>query len=202
MAQQVLKLAAAAALEADVALLADSDVCLVRPVDADTFRRPGGRDHFNALPGAVDEAMPRHLLWHQVARRLLGLPPARPPLPDYVSALSVWQPAVVRALLARVESVTGRRWADAVGGCVHFSEFILYGVFVEEVLGRDGVAVSDDPLCHSYWLEDAPLDAAAAADFVAAAAATDVAVMISARSGTDTAVRRAVLSPGRSAPPG
>lgn len=192
-AQQILKLAAASTLDSDLVLLADSDVCLIRPVDHDTFLRPAGRAHFYALPDGVDERLPRHVLWHEVARRLLGLPQAPPPLHDYVSALTVWQPAVVRELLLRVETTGGRRWVDQVGACLHFSEFVLYGVFVDEILRRRGVAASPDMLCHSWWYEDRPLDPVAAREFVAAAAPTDVAVMISARSGTSLEARRSAL---------
>ena len=51
-------------------------------------------------------SMPRHLLWHEVARKLLGLPPAGPaPLPDYISAFNVWDRRIVLALRERIEAV-------------------------------------------------------------------------------------------------
>ena len=36
-------------------------------------------------------------------------------------------------MLARVEEVTGRRWLEAVGKELHFSECTLYGVYADEV---------------------------------------------------------------------
>jgi hypothetical protein len=192
--QQVVKLCAAAELGADVVLLVDSDVVFVRPVTVDTFREHG-RVRLYRSEDAVDEQLPRHLIWHDVARRLLGLPPAGPPpLPDYISSPHAWDRRVVLALRDRVEEVTGRPWLDAIASQLHFSECILYGVFVDEVLGESAnVFAADSMLCHNYY-DETPLAPSAAASFVRALPADDVAVMISAKSGTPLAIRREALS--------
>jgi hypothetical protein len=192
--QQIVKFAAAAELPVDVVVIADSDVTFCRPFTADTFVRDGVVRLYR-LPGGVHEGMPRYVLWHNVARALLGLPAtAQPPLPDYVSAMLALDPAVARALLTRVTEVTGRPWANAIGGQLRFSEWILYGVFVDEVLGAPANSfTSDDPLCHTYWPEE-PLDAAGLDAFLAGIAPDDVAVMISAKSRTPTDLRRAAMA--------
>jgi hypothetical protein len=192
--QQLVKLQAAVRIEADQLLLVDSDVLFVRPVTADTFVR-GGRIRFYRKEAGVDESLPRHLIWHNVARMLLGLPPAgRPPLPDYVSAFNVWDRTTVLAMQERIQSATGRNWLDAVAAQMHFSEFILYGVFVDNVLdGRAEVDPSASMLCHSYW-DPAPLSATEAKDFVRRMPAEDVAIMISAKSRTPLDLRRSALA--------
>ena len=191
--QQVVKLQAAAKIEADTLLMVDSDVLLVRPVTAETFRRHGLLRFYRKDAG-VDEHLPRHLIWHDVARNLLGIPHAKAPLPDYVSAFNVWDRRTVLAMRDRIQQVTGRPWLDAVAGELHVSEFILYGVFVENVLGeRANVAPVESMLCHSYW-DTAPLNLDAAERFIRAVSEEDVAVMISAKSQTPLDVRRAVLS--------
>lgn len=191
--QQLVKLAAAERVEADVLLLIDSDALIVRPVTADTFRS-NGRLRFYRKDLAVDERLPRHLAWHETARRLLGLPPAQPPLPDYVSAFNVWERRTVLALQDRIQQTAGRPWLDSVAAQLHVSEFILYGVFTDEVLGDQAqVEPSASMLCHSYW-HPRPLNAAGARAFIRSMPAGDVAVMISAKSGTPLDVRRAALS--------
>lgn len=191
--QQVVKLAAAARIEATTLLLADSDVLLARPVDAGTFRRDG-RLRFYRKELGVTAALPRHVRWHDVARKLLGVPRQAPPLPDYISAFNVWDRGTVLALLDRVERTAGRPWLDAVTGQLHVSEFMLYGVFVDNVLGpAANVAPSGSMLCHSYW-DPRPLSPAGAARFAAGLPASDVAIMISAKSGTPLDVRRAALA--------
>lgn len=191
--QQVVKLQAAAEINADTLLLADSDVLFVRPVTAETFRQ-GGLLRFYRKDAGIDARLPRHLIWHNVARDLLGIPRAKAPLPDYVSAFNVWDRRAVLALRNRIEQVTGRSWLDAVASQLHISEFILYGVFIDNVLGeRADVAPADSMLCHSYW-GTSPLSLDAAVRFVRAAPDDDVAVMISAKSHTPLVVRRAALS--------
>jgi hypothetical protein len=192
--QQIVKFAAAAESPTDVVVIADSDVTFCGPLRAETFVRDGVV-RFYRLPGGVHEGMPRYVLWHNIARALLGLPAtARPPLPDYVSAMLALDPAVARALLARVTEVTGRPWANAIGGQLRFSEWILYGVFVDEVLGAPVNSFAcDDPLCHTYWPEE-PLDAVGLETFLSGIAPDDVAVMISAKSRTPMGLQRAAMA--------
>ena len=191
--QQVVKLAATTRIDAEQLLLADSDVLFVRPVTADTFRL-NGRLRFYRKDAAVDEHFPRHLIWHKVARDLLGLPADHPPLPDYISPLNVWDRQAVSGLQERIEKVAGRHWLDAVAAQLHFSEFILYGVFVDYLLGAGSQAgASESMLCHSYWGHN-PLSVAEAEKFVGGMPAEDVAIMISAKSYTSIDVRREALS--------
>jgi hypothetical protein len=191
--QQVAKLQAAAQIDADVLVSVDSDVAIVRPVTAETFRQ-GGRICLYRKDAGVDETLPRHLIWHDVARKLLGLPPARPPLPDYVQSPNIWEPRTIRALQDRIQQVTGRPWIHAFAAQPHVSECILYGVFVDEVLGeRANVAPVDTMRCHNYW-DHAPLSLDAAQQFLQALPAEDVAVMISAKSHTPVGIRRAALA--------
>jgi hypothetical protein len=190
--QQIVKLAAAARLDADVVLLVDSDIGFIRPFGVDRFVRDGVA-RFYRKPDEIDDRLPRHVLWHRAARALLGLPPGQPPLPDYICWPAPWDPKVVRLLLQRVEQVTGRPWATAVGAQLHFSEEILYGVFVDEVLGAPANSyVTDAMLCHDYSHE-VPLDERGLAEFLGRVGPDDIAVMISAKSRTPLPVRRAAL---------
>jgi hypothetical protein len=192
--QQVLKLCAATELGADLVLLADSDVVLVRPVTIETFCKDG-QVRFYRKPDEVDERLPRHLVWHDVARELLGLTPAGPPpLPDYMNPFNVWDRRIVLALRERVERVTGRPWLDAISSRLHLSECLLYGVFVDEVLGRDAhVFEAESMLCHSYS-DPIPLGLGAAREFLRGLSPADVSVAISSKSHTPLDVRRRALS--------
>ena len=198
--QQVIKLAAVSACEEDVVLLVDSDIEFLRPFTAETFIR-NGVVRFYRKPNAISEQLPRHMIWHRVARSLLGLPPAEPPYTDYISSLLPWDPTIVRRMLERVAVTTGRPWTTAVAGQLHFSEWTLYGVFVDEAMGMPANSfASDDPLCLAYW-GTTPLDRDGAADFLRGVRPTDVAAMISAKSRTPLAVRRAAFAGYRAAEP-
>ncbi|WP_364398322.1 DUF6492 family protein [Pseudarthrobacter sp. LMD1-1-1.1] len=192
-AQQIVKLAAAAAMDTDVVLLVDSDVLLIRHIDAGSFA-PGGELEFFEAPDGINESLPRHHLWHAVARRLLGLPPvSRSLMPDYICWPCAWSPSIVREMLQRVESVTGKPWATAIGGELHFSEMILYGVYVREVLSRKEKPPTTTSMRCLNYSEESPLDESALKVLVQQAGPEDIAIMVSAKSGTPLSVRRRIL---------
>ena len=192
------KLAAVAASEDDVVLLANSDVKFLRAFNADTFIR-NGVVRFYRKPDQIDERLPRHMIWHRVARALLGLSPAEPPYTDYIKSLLACDPSIVRRMLARVTATTGRPWTTAIARQLHFSEWTLYGVFVDDVIGAPANSfASDDPLCLGYW-GDTPLNQDGAVDFLRGVRPTDVAVMITAKSRTPVAIRRAAFADHRAA---
>jgi hypothetical protein len=185
--QQIMKMAGTGAVDARAVLIVDSDAVLVREPTLDQFTHDGRLWHFR-WDGAVTAGMARHVLWHNVARRLLGVPgTASPPAPDYISPITVWDPAVVRSLTAHIADCTGRSWIDAVAGELHVSEFVLYGVFVDEVLG--GMAPVSGPLCHNYY-ERTPLGRADALEFADQMPPKALGVMISSHSRTPHDVRR------------
>jgi hypothetical protein len=168
-------------------------VVLVRPVTAERFRVGDERLLFRTDDG-VHAGMDRHVVWHRVSRELFGLPPEpRLPLPDYVSSFNFWDPAVVREMLARITAATGRDWLDAFTSQLHISEFMLYGVFVDEVLNAGGPKPpGDTSICLNDWRRT-PLtldDAVALAEQLEPAA---VAMMISAKSNTPMDIRRAAI---------
>jgi hypothetical protein len=132
-------------------------------------------------------------VWHQVARRLFGLPLESPPLPDYVSSFNFWEPATVRAMQHRISETTGRNWLDGFTAQLHISEFILYGVFVDEVLGGSGPRLPQDTTsCHNTW-QRTPLDHDGAVEFADRLGRDAVAMMISAKSRTPYDIRQAAI---------
>jgi hypothetical protein len=184
--QQIMKLAATAVLDAGAVLIIDSDAVLLREPALDELTHNGRLGHFR-LDGGVTPSMRRHLLWHDVARELLGVRgSASAPAPDYVSPITVWDPAVVSSLLEHLAERNGRHWIDVVAGELHVSEFVLYGVFVDHVLG--GREAFDAPLCHNYY-ERVPLEADAARAFAEQTPSNALGAMISSHSRTPREVR-------------
>jgi Family of unknown function (DUF6492) len=185
--QQIMKLAGTAGLDARTVLVADSDAVLVREVTLDELTQ-NGRLWLYRRDDAVTARMERHVRWHKVARKLLGLPGvATPPLPDYVSPIAAWDPVVVRSLTAHIEESTGRNWVDAVAGQLHVSEFVVYGLFADHIVG--GMVRRERALCHNYY-ERVPLGLADAVAFADEMPSDAIGVMISSHSGTRPDVRR------------
>jgi hypothetical protein len=193
--QQLVKLSVASQMSERIIVTADSDLVFIRPVTVATFA-PNGQARLYRLDEGVGDSLPRHLRWHAVAHELLGLPPAPPPpLPDYVSPLATWDRDVVNRMLRRVEQATGRRWLEAVGKELQFSECILYGVYADQFERAKYVTPTAESLCHSCWDpvigEHVPLTAERATEWLSSVGPHDVAYMISAKSRTPLDVRRA-----------
>ena len=150
--QQLVKLAVAEWLSADVLVHADSDVVLIRPFSADAVVDGAGRVRLYERPDYVDEVLPYHVRWHRSAEKLLGVGPATLPMSDYISSLVPWKRQNAVALLEHLERSTGRHWLRALAEAWDVSEYTLYGRFVRDVLGASsGQFVSSSPLCLDYY---------------------------------------------------
>lgn len=104
-----------------------------------------------------------------------------------------WDRDIVQSMVDRVEQTVGRPWPEAFAMCLHVSELILYGVFVDQLVIKT-VRSYDEIRCHGYW-DEVPLKLSEAMAFVAAVRPDDLSIMISAKSGTPLDVRRSALRP-------
>ncbi|HUO53226.1 MAG TPA: DUF6492 family protein [Rhodoblastus sp.] len=152
-AQQIMKIAAAAQAPTDLVLHVDSDTLFIRPLTVNQLIRADGKARLYQSPKRVDEA--GHRLWHETASRLLGLAPDPFHNGDYIDSLVLWRRSTARRLIARLEEIGGRDWRKILAATPHFSEYVLYGVFADNVLGLDAAGHWPDPhsLCHSLWTE-------------------------------------------------
>ncbi len=150
--QQVTKLSANFATDAELILFADSDLLFVRDFDRSEIERQG-RLRLHRVPGAMSQGV--HRKWHDRAASLLGLTP-RYFGSDYVGQLICWRRSNLEALQQRIELVQGVPWYVPVARSLRISEYILYGAFVEPVLGEsaNGHFYSDQDLCHCCWFAE------------------------------------------------
>lgn len=192
--QQIVKLSVPGAVEEDVLYYADSDLFFTDRFD------PADLDSDGSAPLFVETGqqglIPGNDAWHDVAARLLGVPPEAVNDHNYVGQLVPWDRRVALDMLARVEQVHGRSWQQLVAGCSQFSEYVLYGVYVDRVLGAAAPLWRDGALrVNNYWLTD-PLDERGLAEIRDRREPHQVAAMISAKSGTDPALIRRVFDLG------
>jgi hypothetical protein len=130
--QQVLKMAATASLDEEVLVCIDSDVVFVRPFRPELLLNNGkiGLLDVNYSDDMVEK-------WTGIAEDLLSLPKGSATRRGHVGHLISWSRDNMRGLLQRVEMATRLPWQVAIGRCRTFSEYILYGVYVREVLGYE-----------------------------------------------------------------
>lgn len=179
MLQQLVKLAFARCAAEAVTVFVDSDVVFVRPFDLNSFAQPGQIRLFRVPEFYSPDFEPLY----EAAYRLLGLEGYRYGVtrPNYIGNLISWRKSNVVALCDRLEQVGGRPWLETLARAKTLSEYILYGVFVDRVLGNAaGHRYDWSPLCHEYW-RPCPLNDQQLAEFFAAMQPHHVAAMISAK---------------------
>lgn len=183
--QQLVKLAVAKSLSADVIVHADSDVVFVRPFSADAVVNGDGRVRLFERPDYVDEALPNHIRWHRAAEKLIGVGPDAVPMPDYISTLVPWKRQNALALLDHVEKTTGRHWLRAIAAAWDVSEFVLYGRFVRDILGASGGQfASPSPMCMDYY-KRVPLTVPELTTFLDGIDDAAIAISLTAKAGMD-----------------
>jgi hypothetical protein len=181
--QQILKIGAIEAIPERTLVFCDSDTAFFRRFDRDALL-VNGRIGLNDVP-FVNENVRR---WTATARRLLGLPQHDGGYRNHVGNMICWNRETVMAMHRRIETSTGMNWQVALARNLSFSEYIIYGVFVREVLGYDAVdhAPSTVPLVKASW--DATLTTDSGIDaFFADFNPRTVAVMIYSKEGIDPA---------------
>jgi hypothetical protein len=149
--QQILKLSAPAITRRNVIVFADSDIVLVRPVSASLFTA-GTMVRLYRFPGATEDSA-MHQKWHTVSARLLGLETVSYFGADYIGNLITWRRDVILQLQARLTAVAGEAWDAVIAQERAFSEYILYGIFAEHVLGlsESGHLPTTQDLVHAGW---------------------------------------------------
>lgn len=154
-AQQLRKLALPLKSHEDVVLFADSDMIFLRPFEASSLATADGVRLYRK-PDSITAEMSRHRDWCVLASRLLGLPEPAFPSADYINNLVSWRRDNVVAMMARIEQQSGRDWVSAIAANRQFSEYMLYGYFVERV--RDLAEARHWPdaheLCKVYWFDE------------------------------------------------
>lgn len=151
--QQLRRMAMARHVEADALLSIDSDVVLVRPFDPGNLWTDGGLRMYRVVDGAL-QATPGHLRWLAHAGDLLGLTRHPDPANDYISNMVPWRVDTARALLDHIEQRTGKGWMRAVISSRDISECMIYGRFVDEVLGGRGHVADPRSLSHVLWFRE------------------------------------------------
>lgn len=188
--QQLRRIAIAGHAGEDVLVFCDSDVVFLKPFDCAAFRQGDKVRLFRRDDALLAGDHDNHLVWSRNAARALGIAnPATSPH-DYISTLIAWRRQSVLDMCAHIEAAHGRHWIEVVGADRRFSECMLYGRFVDEVIGGRGHFHGAQEFCRVHWTGQ-PLSDAQFAAFVADMAPGQVAIGMQSFIGTDLAqIRR------------
>lgn len=146
--QQMLKISAVYATEADIIQFVDSDVTLVRPFPVDYLFR-GDRIRMQR----VDYQSSEHTKWLQVAARLLDVQDEISTKYNYVGSFITWSRANVLGMIDRIEEVGRSSALMTISRQRGFSEYMTYGTYVDYVVGLEGSGhyYDNSPNLHLCW---------------------------------------------------
>lgn len=146
--QQILKIEMTRRAEEDVVMHVDSDVFLVRDMGArDAFS--GDYPRFFRAEGETDN--PMHKTWIEAAATVFGTAVPDKYQAHYVENCVVWSPQVVRDMITAIEERHGKPWFKVLTKLHSFSEYYLYGFFVDSLCSDAPLTPVSSSICHSIW---------------------------------------------------
>ena len=119
--------------------------------------------------------------WHASSTKLLGLSEIEPTLPDYIGQIVTWKKDCVIQMCDRIQTVSGRSWIATLANNWNVSEYVLYGTFIDRVLGNESLHYHETlNICHDYWFQES-LSLEQLDRFIAHINSQQVAIMISSK---------------------
>jgi hypothetical protein len=104
-------------------------------------------------------------------------------LPQYITSLVPWRRGNAVAMLDFLNHRFRHEWMRSISSAWNFSEYILYGRFVRDVLGEAGGQYeTQSSLCSDYW-ERQPLTEGQIESLLDSMSDDQVAVSITAKAG-------------------
>ncbi len=192
--QQLRKMLIARHIDEDVMVMADSDSVFVRPFDVDAFVRDGLVRLYARQNGITrDPAYAKHAFWVGHAASVLGLPAPALPATDYINNLVSWRRDHALAMLKHIEQSSGRDLAATLGRARTFSEYQIYGAYVDGFTGGNGHFADPEPLSLTYWSGEA-LTEESLRIFVDRLSLQQIAICVQSFTGTSINLLRAYLA--------
>lgn len=146
--QQVLKIEMTRRARGMLFLHVDSDVFFFRDLVPSRMLKEGKVPFFRAETATRN---PLHATWGQTAGQVLGLNLPASHASHYVENCVPWLSDAVQAMTDRMERVGGRAWHETLTSLPTFSEYYLYGIFLDEIHGRQPFYSEAAAFCRSWW---------------------------------------------------
>ncbi len=129
--QQLVKISAALHLPCQRYCMVDSDNVFFRPFDVAAY---AGNELIPLYvePKAIRADAPLHSAWIRNCDRLLDRAATAFPADDYIGNVIVWDKSALSDLIQIIEKTKKIPWAVALCRARSFSEYLLYGYFVQQ----------------------------------------------------------------------
>src|SRR5689334_14450975 len=127
--QRILKIAAADVFPESRHCILDPDVVFFRRFDLSMLLRPRHAPLFEQMGDTDSPDLARRA---RTSRHLLGLKTSSVRPTDFRTGIAVWDRRATRAMIERIETVTGVEWVEALCHARNVCEYMLYGCFVQD----------------------------------------------------------------------
>ncbi|MEO1144429.1 MAG: DUF6492 family protein [Cyanobacteria bacterium J06638_22] len=191
--QQIVKLAAAEYVKEDVLVFVDSDVAFIDKFDVSQLINEGNKVRLFRVEHSTDMDIEVGKKWKVTAKKLLGIPADIDCYDFYVHQIVTWRRDHLLQMYRLLEkNHNDRNWVDVLCGVNDLSEYTLYGIFVNYVLGEASGHYDDhrQKICWCYWREDALSTQELTTFFQEAQTSGHKAVMLSAKSSIDLSIEQ------------
>lgn len=178
--QQLVKLSVANVVTEDILGFVDSDVAFIRPFDHSRFVKNGNARLYRES-NSIPESWKNFVKWYNTASNLLGVPHVSYPAPNFIGDLITWKRSNVFKLHKHLEDRYNRPWVETLASHLHWSEYILYGMFVEHVLKETAGHYYDELYPGLQYFSTEPMSPNEIGEFLAQAEPYHVTAMISAK---------------------
>jgi len=153
--QQIVKLSTHEFVDAEVYIFADSDVVFIRPFDASSVIDNGKVRLCSTSRKQEDYNDKRKQSWHLYAAKSFAINDSEILTRDYISQLVCWRRDTLQKLTKYLSGNKHDSWKEKLCNNLDFSEYILYGIFVEHILDEDSGHYRDSQeLCYCSWHEN------------------------------------------------
>lgn len=161
--QQIVKLSVYEFVDADVYIFADSDVTFIRPFNASSVIKNDQVRLCSLTRKTKDYTDKRKQNWHLHAAKLFSIQDSRQLNRDYISQLVCWRRDALQKMTQAIEQNSAYKknqsWKKILCNTLDFSEYILYGIFSEQVLGQKSGHYRDiNELCYCSWHQEINTD--------------------------------------------
>ena len=191
--QQLRRIAIAAHVDEAVLVYCDSDVAFLKPFDCGSFLRDGKVRLFRRDNAIEPDPRSERRLWSINAGTVLGINAPSWSPHDYITTLISWRRDTVQAMCKQIEATHAKHWVEAIASNRKFSECMLYGRYVDEIIGGAGHFHASEEFCRVHWPGE-PLSDAEFHSFVAEMSPEQVAIGMQSFIGTDIAGIRRLLN--------
>lgn len=140
--------------DVDGFLFIDSDVAIIRDFPASRLWKGDDLRLLRYDQAMLSPPTPSHPVWADNAARILGL--SGHDQHDYIATLVAWRRDAVLSMCRYIEDYNQKSWIKVLGQYRDYSECIIYGQYVDQILKGQGHFHVQQGLCHVYWFGPAP----------------------------------------------